>query len=219
MTMALSEYSNPYVLPIVCIMLESAMRSCEPLTRAYWHHVDWDACILHLDDSKAGKRDVPLSRDAMAVLTVLRDRAGEGVSEERIFPTTYEALKKAWSVACKQSNIEGVKLHDLRHTAATRYALEFHGSLPIIKIITGHKTYSMLERYINIDAKQVARMMHKEELSDELAPAGYKLGVLSVAGAEALRPAAAEEPANVVKVDFVRKSELPPKFRLPRDGV
>jgi integrase len=202
---ALGEYANPYALPLVCIMLESAMRSCEPLTRACWSNVDWDSHILRLDDSKTGKRDVPLSPDAMSVLHALKARVKGDAAAEQIFPTTYEAFKKAWSTACKQCGIENLKPHDLRHTAATRYALQFNGNMPMLKIITGHKTYEMLDRYVNLNAQQVACLMHQDRLTDELAPAGYQVSVLTAPGTETLRPDSTRELGNVVKVNFSRK--------------
>ncbi|MCK2128265.1 tyrosine-type recombinase/integrase [Thauera aromatica] len=94
-----------------------------------------------------------------------------------MFPTTYEAVKKAWAVACKQAGLTGVGLHDLRHTSATRFALEFKGNLPVLMVITGHKTAQMAMRYVNLQATQVATMMHKEPLAVEHTAAGYEMGV------------------------------------------
>lgn len=53
---------------------------------------------------------------------------------DKIFPTTYEAVKKAWIVArdiCNRGDtpIGDLRMHDLRHTSATRYALYSKGVL------------------------------------------------------------------------------------------
>lgn len=119
MSEALANSGNCFVVPLVCLMLETAMRSCEPLTYARWGDVAWGRRVLRLRDAKAGKRDVPLSPGAMAVLADLRERAEAPDPDAPIFPTTYEAVKKAWAVARAKAGISDVGLHDLRHTAAT----------------------------------------------------------------------------------------------------
>ncbi|WP_028450477.1 tyrosine-type recombinase/integrase [Chitinibacter tainanensis] len=171
---ALHEYGNPYAVPLVWLMLETGMRSCEPLTYANWGCVNWTRRILELPDSKTGQRNVPLGPGAMTVLKMLAERAGHYAPDDPIFPTTYEAIKKAWATSRKQCGVEGVNLHDLRHTAATRYALEFKGDLPVIMQITGHKTIAMVMRYINIKVDDVVNKLHGEELDVGSAPAGYK---------------------------------------------
>jgi len=205
---ALARYKNPYALPIVCLMLETAMRSCEPLSYATWGDVDWSHRVLSLQDSKGGKRDVPLNPEAIALLQGLRTQAGTVSAGDRIFPTTYEAIGKAWRVACEQAGVRGVKLHDLRHTAATRYAREFNGNLPVIMQITGHKTVKMAMRYINIKAADVAQMMHGDEEEVGRLPAGYKAKLTgSKECTETVEPS--EEPAqqsNVVRVNFGLKA-------------
>jgi integrase len=158
---------------MVCLLLESAMRIGEPLVHVRWSDVDWAHSILHLPDGKTGKRKVPLSPNAVRLLEELRDADVDYAPEEKIFRTTYEAIKKAWTQSCKQAGITDIRLHDLRHTSATRYAIEFNGNLPYLKVITGHKTDAMLNRYINIKAEHVALAMHKKEIPPELAPAGY----------------------------------------------
>ncbi|MGY2491127.1 tyrosine-type recombinase/integrase [Cupriavidus sp. CP313] len=205
---ALARYKNPYALPIVCLMLETAMRSCEPLSYATWGDVDWTRRVLCLQDSKGGKRNVPLNPEAIALLKGLRAQAGAASAGCRIFPTTYEAIGKAWRVACEQAGVTGVTLHDLRHTAATRYAREFNGNLPVIMQITGHKTVKMAMRYINIKAEDVSQMMHGDVDEVGRLPAGYKAKLTGPdESTEAAEPPA--EPAkhgNVVRVNFARKA-------------
>jgi integrase len=202
----LKHYGNKYVFPLVCLLLETAMRIGEPLLYAQWSDIDWEQHVLSLRDGKTGKRDVPLSPNAIRLLEQLKAEDDAYSPTGRIFNTTYEAIKKAWSEACKKAGISGIHIHDLRHTSATRYAIEFNGNLPYLKVITGHKTDAMLHRYINLKAEHVALAMHKEEIPPELAPAGY-LGTLF--GSESAQTADAskvELPANVIQVAFGRKA-------------
>ena len=168
-------------------------------------------CILRLETAKAGGREVPLSPAAMAILRLLKERAGAVDPTARILPITYEALKAAWIKACRLAGIKDARIHDLRHTGATRYALEYHGNVPLLKVITGHKTDSQLARYVNVKADDAVSRMHGKSLSDDNAPAGLtaeKLRALfGEAEAEERKPDETEPlPGNVVRVDFGRRA-------------
>ena len=188
----LVKYRNPYVAPLACLMLETAMRSCEPLVHLRWGHILWQQRIIELPDAKAGKRQVPLGPGALHILKQLKEHAENAPQlDDRVFPTTYEAVKKGWSVARDAAGIKDVGLHDLRHTSATRFALEFKGNLPVLMLITGHKTPSMVIRYVHIRATDVSSMMHNEELSIAHCAAGYRRGV--TAALDAVRARRAKE--------------------------
>lgn len=175
---ALQSYDNDYALPALELLLDTTMRSSEPLLHATWSDVDWHRCLIHLKDAKAGPRSVPLSPNALSVLTYLKIRAGDPTPDKPILPTTYEALKKAWKIACQKAGIENARLHDLRHTGTTRYAIKFNGNMPVLKLITGHKTYSQLMRYINLKADDVVSMMHNKPIDHDHAPAGLSENVV-----------------------------------------
>ncbi|PLC48035.1 hypothetical protein CR159_20325 [Pollutimonas subterranea] len=191
---ALAAYDNPYVIPLLCLMLETAMRSCEPLTYACWGDVNWSRRVLQLGDGKTGKRDVPLSPDAILVLEQLAQRQASCAPQAPIFPTSYEAIKKAWSVARLAAGVPDVQLHDLRHTSATRYALQYNGNMPVIKLITGHKTTKMAMRYVNLTADHVVHLMHGGTLGVEQMPAGYQCSLLGAKTTDVTAPVA---PASV----------------------
>ncbi|MGB4063348.1 MAG: site-specific integrase [Azonexus sp.] len=208
----LARYDNVYVLPLALFMLETATRVSEPIERARWEDVDWDRKVLHLRDAKAGPREVPLSNVALGILRELRaavrqrsetvtrrehrEKWQAAAESGRIFRTSYEALKKAWTVACAAAGVENAHIHDLRRTAATRYAIQFNGDIFVVKTITGHKTDKMAARYVQISAEMVARMMDKEALSEELAPAKVDLLAADVSPL----------PANVLSFAQYRRS-------------
>lgn len=193
----LNDYPNRFVAPAVVLLLETSMRCSEALLTATWGSVDWERNTLSLGDAKAGARKVPLSPGAVDVLQKLRAQDADARPDGRILKTSYEALKKAWSVVRTAAGIEDVRLHDLRHTSTTRFALEYHGNLPVLKLITGHKTTEMLMRYINLKAEDVASMMHGKEADLKHMPAGYKRSLLNNAKQEA--------PANLLRVDFAQR--------------
>lgn len=148
---------NPRLRHVVDLLRETGMRVSEPLLHATWQSVDWVSNVLKLSDSKNGKREVPLSAaaiDALKALKVLDAGEGSGC----IVTMSYEAIKAGMRRACERAEIEDLCLHDLRHTAATRLALET-GNVFQVKVLTGHKDLKMVERYVNIKADEVARRM------------------------------------------------------------
>lgn len=155
---ALAECRNQMVAPTLTLLRETAMRASEPIEHAVWANVDWERSLLHLSDAKAGQRDVPLSPAALQALQRLRE-LNPGEPHERIVQITYNALAAAWRLALKRAGIKGLRVHDLRRTAATRMALDT-GNVFLVKALTGHKTLSMLERYINVTAEDVVAVMH-----------------------------------------------------------
>jgi len=208
---ALAEYGNAHVLPALILLLQTTMRSSEPLLRATWAGVDWERCVLTLPDAKAGPREVPLNPDAMAVLHQLLERRAPDSSDARILPLTYEALKKAWNVACEKTDLDDANIHDLRRTGATRYALVYNGNMPVVKIITGHKTDSQVLRYIKISTDIVVGMLHGRQLDEDKAPAGMTAAEVagmvrspSTTTSPPLKPTPL--PANVIAVDFGRRA-------------
>ncbi|WP_430407349.1 tyrosine-type recombinase/integrase [Hydrogenophaga sp.] len=151
---ALAECRNTRVEPALTLLRESGMRASEPLEIATWGDVDWDRWVLRLNDGKAGSREVPLSPAAMGALEAL----GRGKDDERIVGISYEALRAAWKRACRRAGIADLRIHDLRHTAATRMALST-GNVFLVQALTGHKNLKMLERYVNVSADDVVKVM------------------------------------------------------------
>jgi len=190
----LADCRSGLVGPVVTLVRETAMRASEPLERARWGDVDWENKILHLRDAKAGKRDVPLSPVAIEVLKDLKGET-EPNPKERIVRISYEALKAAWQRACQRAGIEDLRLHDLRHTAATGMALRT-GNMYLVKALTGHKTDSQLARYVNVKASDVVAVMHADEPALKEMLASTDEG--AAPSSEPIEPAQ----TNVVRVDF-----------------
>lgn len=192
---ALASCHNSLVAPVLRLLTETAMRSSEPLLRAAWRDVDWDAKLLRLRESKTDARDVPLSPRAIEALEELR-RLNPGDEHGPLVRITYEALKAAWQRACARAGIEGLKLHDLRHTAATRFALTT-GNVFLVQALTGHKTVSQLARYVNVKASDVVDVMHAQapvSVTDEMTEDAMS------------NRSAKHSDGTVVWVDFARRS-------------
>lgn len=158
---ALDSCRNELVKPVFTLLVETAMRSSEPLQHASWGDVDWQRRVLKLGNSKTGGREVPLSP---AAIETLRELQGPGTRQpnEPLVDITYEQLKASWMRACERAGIDDLRLHDLRHTAATRCALRF-GNVFLVQALTGHKTLSQVQRYVNVHADDLVKRMHGNE--------------------------------------------------------
>jgi integrase len=148
---ACREARNPYLLPMVKLAIETAMRQGE-IIGLCWEHVDLNRHIVHLLDTKNGEsRSVPLSTTAVHVLRAL-PRSLHG----QVFPgMTTEAVKRAYKRAVRRAGIEDLRFHDLRHEATSRL---FEKGLNIMEVasITGHKDLRMLRRYTHLKAEDLA---------------------------------------------------------------
>ena len=151
---ACTEARNPFLLPVVRLALETAMRQGE-LVALRWEHVDLTRRIAHLPDTKNGQaRTVPLSSTSVEVLRAL-PRSLHG----QVFPgLTTEAVKRAFARATRRAGIEDLHFHDLRHEATTRL---FELGLNIMEVatITGHKDLRMLRRYTHLKAEELAKKL------------------------------------------------------------
>lgn len=145
---------NAWLLPVVQLALETAMRQGE-LLRLRWEHIDLHRRTAHLPDTKNGEaRTLPLSTTAVRVLRALP----RGLNGD-VFPRiTTEAIKRAYIRAVRRAGIENLRFHDLRHEATTRL---FEKGLNIMEVacVTGHKDLRMLRRYTHLRAEDLARKL------------------------------------------------------------
>jgi integrase len=111
--------------------------------------------LLFLADSKTGKKTVILNAPALAVLAGL-DRLGPYVVQGDDPGKPRADLKRPWEVVAKRAGLDGVRLHDLRHTFASFGAGGGLG-LPVIGKLLGHTQASTTQRYAHLDADPLRR--------------------------------------------------------------
>lgn len=150
---------NSSLRPSLTLLWETGARVSEMQQTATWDDVDWDRRVIRLRDSKSGRRDVPLSPAAMDALRELQALHPQAQPSDPVVPMSYNALAAAWRRACKEAGVDGLRLHDLRHTAATRLALRT-GNVFVVQTLTGHRTLNQLARYVNVKADDVAALLH-----------------------------------------------------------
>lgn len=142
---------NKWVKPAVIFALETAARKGEILSLK-WANVDLATATAKVD-GKTGPRVLPLSPTCLAMLRILPRSLG-GL----VFPMTSIALRLAYEGAVARSGITDFTFHDLRHDALTRLAKRGFSVLEL-RAISGHTTANMLQRYVSIDAGDLARKL------------------------------------------------------------
>lgn len=129
---------------LVVFALETAMRRGEILSLT-WQDVDKYKRLARLQDTKNGHpRLVPLTDKALEAIS-----HGD-TNNEYIFPMTGNAVRLAWERLKRQHGLEGVRFHDLRHEAISKF-FDMGLTVPEVASISGHKTVSMLFRYAHAD--------------------------------------------------------------------
>ena len=147
---ACRESANTQLAPIVRLLLLTGARKTEILT-ARWSNVDIERRAIYLPETKTGKpRYVPLSTDAIAVIEGLRrwDRCDWLVPN----PATREPftdLKHPWDTARDKAGLPDLRIHDLRHSAAS-FMVNSGVDLYAVGKILGHSSPDTTQRYSHL---------------------------------------------------------------------
>ena len=120
------------------LLMLTGCRRNEILT-LHWEDVDLEHDEIRLRDAKTGARAVPLSPTARQVLTSLpRQPDNPWVISGRGSGARLSNLNATWGVVRKKARLDDVRIHDLRHSYASR-ALSLGESLPMIGKLLGHR--------------------------------------------------------------------------------
>jgi len=143
-----------YLRPFIILAIETGMRRGE-LVSLTWAHVDLKKRTARLPITKNGHlRIVPLTPKAIEVLSSLER------SDARVFPIHEDAVNLAWQRLRAKAGVEGLRLHDLRHEAVSRF-FEYGLSIPEVALISGHRDLRMLSRYTHLRPEAVAEKLAK----------------------------------------------------------
>ena len=125
-----------------------------------WRNVGVDA--LNLDDSKTGPRAVPLGKAAHALIDALPGPRGP---DAFLFPRYAEGrgiwiLATCWRTACADAGMGRLRLHDLRHTAASQ-AVMAGENLPLVGKLLGHRRHRTTAGYAHVANAHLAEAAEK----------------------------------------------------------
>ena len=154
---ACDQHSNPFLGWIVRLAVYTAMRKSEIVSLTF-EQVNLDTRTLFLPDTKNNSvRTVPLTNKALAAIKEAMDFPLRPKDTNLIFygspcrdgtrkPYT---INRVWVLALERAEITGLKFHDLRHEATSRF-VEAGLSDQEVASITGHKSMQMLRRYTHL---------------------------------------------------------------------
>ena len=114
-----------------------------------WRDIGEDA--IKLRDSKTGPRAVPLGEAARAHIGAL---PGTREPEAHLFPRHAEGrglwiLTTCWRTICADARLGRLRLHDLRHTAAS-HAVMSGENLPLVGKLLGHRQHRTTAGYAHL---------------------------------------------------------------------
>ena len=126
----------------------TAMRRGE-IVNLLWSDIDYEKRLILIRNRKDPRRKqgndqlVPLLEPAWDIVQALEK------NNERLFPVHEQTLSKYFKWACDESNIIDLHFHDLRHEGTSRL-FEDGYSIEQVALVTGHKSWNMLKRYVQL---------------------------------------------------------------------
>jgi integrase len=153
-SLRMAETKYPYPVAAIRVLLMTGARVNEIL-HARWDWLDIERGLLNLPVSKTGRKSIFLPAPALAILAGLPRLEGNPF----IFPGHVPGqprgkLWKPWTEIRHAAGLDGLRLHDLRHSHASIGA-GVGLSLPVIGALLGHATPSMTARYAHLAADPV----------------------------------------------------------------
>jgi integrase len=135
------------------LLLLTGARRMEVLS-ATWDQFDLEAGVWVKPSSHTKQRKihrVPLSEPARTLLADIRATAGRS---PYLFPARSGGghlgdVKKSWAIVCQAAKLDGVHVHDMRHSYAGILA-SAGLSLPVIGALLGHTQAATTQRYVHL---------------------------------------------------------------------
>ena len=147
---------DPFAVAAIRLLILTGARLREILN-SKWSQVDLERGVIFLADSKTGKKSLYLSAAAQAVLaSIPRIEGNAHIIAGAKDGAPRADLKKPWAAVCRVAGLEGVRIHDLRHSFASFGAGASLG-LPIIGKLLGHSQAATTHRYAHLDADPLRR--------------------------------------------------------------
>lgn len=134
-----------------------------------WEYIDFKAGALRLPDSKTGAKIVPIGQ---AVIEVLKDipklKNNPYVVTGRVEGQYLTDIQKPWRRLRKRADLDGLRIHDLRHSFASD-ALQLGQDLTMIGRLLGHTQVQTTARYAHLKTDPIR--MAADTVADAIAKA------------------------------------------------
>ena len=173
---------RPAVIRAIRLLIFTGCRLSEVLT-LHRDHVDLERGCLRLPDSKTGAKVVYLNAPALEVIADALREDGDWIIPSARTGRHMVNLEKPWRNLRQQAGLEGVRLHDLRHSFASMGA---GLGLPIIGALLGHQEAATTKRFAHLadDPLRQASEVIGKRLADALAGSRNGSDVMRIVGAK-----------------------------------
>lgn len=140
----LKECAYPlYLYTLVQFALNTGARKSEALNIT-WDRINFDTRLIHLEDTKHNRRDIPMNDILFEVLTEYKKKAP---NTEKLFSVGNP--RKAFDNAKEDAGIKDFTFHDLRHTFASHLVMQGTDLATVSKLL-GHASIEMTMRYVHL---------------------------------------------------------------------
>lgn len=141
-------------IAIIRMLALSGARKGE-IERLRWSEVDLRTGFLRLAGSKTGAKLIPITGPTRAILEERAQQDARGY----VFPsleseTYFQGTPKLWLRVRKLAGLDDVRLHDLRHSAAS-FGLAGGLGLEVIGKLLGHADIKTTRRYAHLSEGHV----------------------------------------------------------------
>lgn len=164
-----TQSEHPSAILAVRLLLLTGARKQEIL-KLRWTEVDWKHSCLRLADSKTGQKVISLGPPALELLRQAQQKDGNlFVCYGYRGAGNFVGLQRPWARITEAAGLDGVRIHDLRHTHAS-VGVAAGLSLPIIGKLLGHTQPQTTARYAHLadDPQQQAAARIAGEIAERL---------------------------------------------------
>lgn len=141
--------ANPFATAAIRFLLFTGWREQEALTLK-WSDVDFERASATLADTKTGKSHRLIGAPALDLISDLPRIAGNPYVFAGTKPgQPLQGVRRTWYAARHAAGLEGVRLHDLRHTVAS-FAIASGHSLVLTGALLGHANASTTAKYAHL---------------------------------------------------------------------
>lgn len=147
--LAVAESQNTQLQHIVGLLLLTGARVRE-LLDARWEHIDVERRTWLIAAGKTGKRHVPLSTAALAIIAALpRFEKCPWLIPNPETKKPFISITHSWQRARRVAQLPDLRIHDLRHSAAS-FMVNSGVDLFAVGKVLGHASYQSTQRYAHL---------------------------------------------------------------------
>ena len=154
-----AQLAQQNAITLIRLLMMTGCRKNE-IVMLRWDELELDEGVLRLKDSKTGRKDVILSKDAINILQTALNNHSEYVFPGKDGIKPIQGLQKIWERVRKTAGLDDVRIHDLRHTFAS---VAVSNGIPLYEVgrLLGHASMQSTQRYAHLDRSRLQKSLNK----------------------------------------------------------